>query len=48
MEYVELTQKYFDDLQSQFAQMMFHYSRNSPENYKNFCNEYSKKVIENA
>lgn len=49
-EMVELTQEYFDLLQSQFAQLMFHYSKNSPENYKNFkyVDTATKKADENA
>ena len=47
---VELTQEYFDYLQSQFAQMMFHYSKHSPENYKNFeyVDTINKKELENV
>lgn len=41
-ELVELTQDYFDRLQRQFAQMMFHYSANSPKNYKMFCKEFKE------
>lgn len=45
-EMVELTQEYFDELQKQFVAMMMHYSKNSPENYNKFCDEY--KVNQNA
>jgi len=47
-EMVELTQEYFDSIQSQFAQMMFHYSKNAPEKYKEFCKEYHNKVNQNV